>query len=118
MDDGDSFRYVQRYQLDKLKKETKGLHEISLSNLAKLAQEKLRIFPHGAIHGLLLDGQFEASLTLLDDLWEHSLQSILLTARLRLYLRAMCSLFAMQNHFKVLLNSSNSLSGVQKTLIK
>jgi uncharacterized protein YtpQ (UPF0354 family) len=73
MDDGENLRYVQRYQLDSLNGQAKGLHEIGLLNLAKLSQEKLRIFPYGAVHGLLLNGQFEASLILLDNLWDGSL---------------------------------------------
>jgi hypothetical protein len=44
-----------------------------LLNLDKLSQEKLRVLPYSAVHGLLLVDQFEASLILLDDLWDSSL---------------------------------------------
>jgi uncharacterized protein YtpQ (UPF0354 family) len=75
MDEGDHFSYVQHHHLDVYKAESKGMHEIGLMNLSKLAQQNLRIVPQGAIHGLLLDGQFEASLMLLDDLWDDTLAS-------------------------------------------
>ena len=73
MDDGDSFRYVQRYQLSALQAQAKGLHEIASMNLAKLTQEKLEVFPYDAVYGTTLDGQFESSLILLDELWDRSL---------------------------------------------
>jgi uncharacterized protein YtpQ (UPF0354 family) len=73
IDEGNHFSYVQNHHLADIKAEPTGLHEIALINLSKLAQEKLRIVQEGAVHGLLLDGQFEASLMLLDDLWDDTL---------------------------------------------
>lgn len=73
VDEGDHFSYAQNHHLADIKAEPVGLHEIALINLSKLAQEKLRIVQEGEVHGLLLDGQFEASLMLLDDLWDDTL---------------------------------------------
>jgi uncharacterized protein YtpQ (UPF0354 family) len=73
MDDGTQFVYAQQQHLAPFKGQVQGLHEIGLMNLAKLAQAKLHMVHDGAIHGLLLDGQFEASLMLLDELWDQSL---------------------------------------------
>ena len=73
VDEGDHFSYAQNHHLSDIKAEPIGLHEIALINLSKLAQQKLRIVQEGEVHGLLLDGQFEASLMLLDDLWDATL---------------------------------------------
>lgn len=70
VDDGAKLSYVQRHHLAALKAPAMGLHEMGLFNLSALAQAKLKIVAHGAVHGLLLDGMFEASLLLLDDLWD------------------------------------------------
>lgn len=70
VDDGQQLQYVQNHHLAAIDAQPKALHEMGLINLAALAQAKLRIVAHGAVHGLLLDGMFEASLLLLDDLWD------------------------------------------------
>lgn len=70
VDDGQQLQYVQNHHLAAINAQPKALHEMGLINLAALAKAKLRIVAQGAIHGLLLDGMFEASLLLLDDLWD------------------------------------------------
>ena len=80
IDEGEHMRYVQQGELATLKAhdtkaDARGLHEFALINLARLASEKLRLMPLANSQGLLLDGQFEASLLLLDDLWDESLAS-------------------------------------------
>ncbi len=55
------------------KRKPKVKHEIALLNLAKLTQDKLEVFPYDAVYGTTLDGQFESSLILLDELWDRSL---------------------------------------------
>lgn len=70
VDMGPHLAYVQHHHLAALKAPPKGLHELGLINLGQIAEKKLRIVSHGAIKGLLMDGQFEASLLLLDDLWD------------------------------------------------
>lgn len=70
VDVGQHFAYVQNHHLAALNAPPKGLHELGLINLGQIASQKLRMVTHGAIQGLLLDGQFEASLMLLGDLWD------------------------------------------------
>jgi uncharacterized protein YtpQ (UPF0354 family) len=80
VDQGDHFEYVQQRHLASLNVEpnlsdtslqtaSKGLHEMGLINLAHVASQKLRVANYGAIRAVFLDGHFEASLLLLDDLW-------------------------------------------------
>lgn len=69
-DDGEVFSYVQQHQLASLNTRPEALHELALINLGRHADGKLRIFHHGAIHGVMLDQQFEASVLLLDAFWE------------------------------------------------
>lgn len=76
VDEGDRYVYVQHHHLRAIKANPRGLMEFGLVNLLRLAQGKLKVVDHGAIHGLLLDGQFEASLILLDELWEGSLAAM------------------------------------------
>lgn len=76
VDEGDRLVYVQHHHLRAIKANSRGLMEFGLVNLQNLAQGKLKLMDHGAIHGLLLDGQFEASLILLDTLWEHSFKPL------------------------------------------
>ncbi|HVN29494.1 MAG TPA: hypothetical protein VMT64_13445, partial [Candidatus Binataceae bacterium] len=51
------------------------LHEHGLRNLSALAEKTLRIVRTGNIFAAILDGNFEASLLLLDSLWTHELAS-------------------------------------------
>lgn len=69
VDDGENLTYVQHHHLQSANVKESALHEIGLMNLARKAKENLRTIEHGEIHGLLLDGMFEASLLLLDELW-------------------------------------------------
>jgi uncharacterized protein YtpQ (UPF0354 family) len=73
VDEGEHLTYVQHHHLTAINANPKGLHEMGLINLSKRAEQKLRMVNQGAIYGLLLDGQFEASLILLDDLWDKTL---------------------------------------------
>lgn len=73
-DDGGSWVYVSQADLDELHAPVEGLHEVSLVNLAQLASNRVRMQTYGSIYPLLLDGKFEASLLLLDDLWDGPLR--------------------------------------------
>jgi hypothetical protein len=73
VDEGDRFVYVQHKHANAIKADPRGLLDFGLANLSRLAEAKLKLFRHGAIHGLQLDGQFEASLILLDKLWDEAL---------------------------------------------
>jgi uncharacterized protein YtpQ (UPF0354 family) len=73
VDDGKQLTYLQNRHLAEAKLDEAALHQIGVDNLAQIADEKLSIRQHGPICGAFLDGNFEASLILLDDLWETSL---------------------------------------------
>ena len=69
-DAGESYSYVQNFQLREAQLTADELHEEAINNLALHAnQHGLRIFHHSQIHGVVLDQQFEASVLLLDDFW-------------------------------------------------
>lgn len=72
---GDSFSYVQYRDLETDSVSEAELHEIGLRNLAAFADSgNLRVVPHGNIFAVLLNGNFEASMILLDQLWTESLR--------------------------------------------
>jgi len=73
VDDGDSFAYIQYRDLDSDRVTENELHDIGINNLLALtAQTGLRVAPHGNISAVLFDGNFEASLLLVDALWRDS----------------------------------------------
>ena len=74
VDEGDTFSYVQGRDLREAGIREEELHRLGLANLAKLAEGKVTIRESGPVWALFLDGNFEASLTLLDDLWTHGLR--------------------------------------------
>ena len=76
VDEGDSFAYVQNRHLSETGITPSQLQEIGLTNLEKIAKEKLRVQEYGAIYAVFLDGNFEASLMLLDRLWEKGLSRL------------------------------------------
>ena len=69
-DDGEVYSYVQQRDVNALGSSADALHEMALINLARRADGRMRLFHHGAIHGVMLDNQFEASLLLVDEIWE------------------------------------------------
>ncbi|MEP7300030.1 MAG: hypothetical protein ABI699_00760 [Caldimonas sp.] len=70
VEEGEHLAFVQNRRLDGVVGGAKALHAVGLANLSKLAEAKLRMRPYGDVTGLFLDGLFEASLILLDDLWD------------------------------------------------
>jgi hypothetical protein len=75
MDMGDVFSYVQGKHLHSAGIDADELHTNALANLKKLSDERgITIRRAGPISGLILDGNFEASLILLDEIWEHDLR--------------------------------------------
>ncbi|MDM5186420.1 DUF1444 family protein [Bacillus sp. DX4.1] len=70
------FQYVQNRHVTVEGLDKEQLLEIGINNLYKLADEKeLRVHTlTEECFALILDGNFEASLIVLDDLWEHSLK--------------------------------------------
>lgn len=70
VDDGESFAYIQYRDLDRDGITEDQLHAIGVNNLAGLAATgNLRVAAHGNIFAAFLDGNFEASLVLVDQLW-------------------------------------------------
>ncbi|MBX7248394.1 MAG: DUF1444 family protein [Caulobacteraceae bacterium] len=72
VDEGDHYAYLNNRDLAASGLDMERLHTIALDNLAKLASQSLNRSSDGEIHTLLMGGDFEASLILLDDLWEHT----------------------------------------------
>jgi uncharacterized protein YtpQ (UPF0354 family) len=73
VDQGNSFEYVQNSHLEKSGYDQEKLHQIGLENLRKWSvSHKTRVEPYGKIFAVLSGGNFEASLILLDELWNDS----------------------------------------------
>ena len=73
IDLGDRLQYIQQRHLEASGLVESELHCHALNNLMGLVKDKLRVEAHGKAFAVLLDGNFEASLILLDDLWDESL---------------------------------------------
>lgn len=73
VDSGESFEYVQERHLSKACLTVDELHATAMNNLLVFMGERTRIESHGNIFALFLDGNFEASLLLVDPLWDQSL---------------------------------------------
>lgn len=73
VDRGNDFQYIQERELESDSVTKSELHEIGLQNLTNVAASgNLRVTPYGNIFAVFLDGNFEASLILLDSLWTDS----------------------------------------------
>jgi hypothetical protein len=73
VDTGDEFEFVQQRHLTEDGIDDNRLHSIGIANLGDLvAEQGLSLVPHpeGILFGVLFGGNFEASLILLDFLWE------------------------------------------------
>lgn len=73
VDTGQSFEYVQNRHLSRAKATEDGLHATAMNNLLTFMGERTRMQPHSNIFAIFLDGNFEASLLLVDQLWDESL---------------------------------------------
>lgn len=76
VDEGKQFAWVQQRHLIAEGVTAIALHEQGVLNLARIAHEKLRVMNQGKFFACLLDGHFEASLLLLDDLWDDHLAEL------------------------------------------
>jgi len=74
IDEGDTFSYVQGRDLREAGIGEEELHRLAVANLAKLAEGKASVRESGPVWAVFLDGNFEASLMLVDDLWTHGLR--------------------------------------------
>ena len=73
IDNGDSFEYVQYRDVDVDSVVESQLHETAVGNLLALTETTgVRVAPYGNIFAVLFDGNFEASLILVDRLWRES----------------------------------------------
>jgi uncharacterized protein YtpQ (UPF0354 family) len=71
VDLGEELQYLQNRDLTAAGITETDLHEAALANLVHLVQQNgLRFRQQGDVMGLLLEGNFEASLLLLDALWD------------------------------------------------
>lgn len=72
VDEGSGYQYVQNRHLDEDGISAAEVHEIGLRNLAaRASQGNLRVQAYGNMFAVLMGGDFEASLMLLDPLWDH-----------------------------------------------
>lgn len=71
VDAGDQFRFVQYRHLEQEGVSTDELHGIAVSNLERLAEEKLTVREYGPIYVALMGGNFEASLLMIHAMWTH-----------------------------------------------
>jgi uncharacterized protein YtpQ (UPF0354 family) len=71
VDHENAYHYIQQRHISEDGISEEQLHEIGLRNLTELASKRdLRVQPHQNIFGVLMGGDFESSLILLDQLWE------------------------------------------------
>jgi uncharacterized protein YtpQ (UPF0354 family) len=74
VDEGDRFSYIQGCDLREAGMTEEELHRLAVANLGELPEGRVTIRQNGPTWALFLDGNFEASLTLLDDLWTRALR--------------------------------------------
>lgn len=71
VDAGTHYELVQNRHLQKDGIDEQTLHRIGLENLGRLVNERpTRVHPYGNIFAVTMGGDFEASLILLDSLWD------------------------------------------------
>jgi len=74
MDEGDRFSYVQGKHLRAEGIDADQLHACAVANLGKLAEGRVTIRQNGPTWAFLCGGNFEASLILLDEMWDRALR--------------------------------------------
>ncbi len=72
VDEGESLQFVQNRHLRAAGIDAEALHAVAMRNLLALIEERTRMQPHGNLFAVFLDGTFEASLLLVDYLWEEA----------------------------------------------
>lgn len=73
VDEGDRFVYVAQRDLSTDRVTEDELERLGRQDLERLAVQNLRVTQHGPVFAVLLDGNFEASLLLVDSLWDEKL---------------------------------------------
>ncbi|HKP61883.1 MAG TPA: hypothetical protein VJV78_34365 [Polyangiales bacterium] len=77
IDDDDRFLYVQKRDLIDAGLSGAELHALALENLGEHARSKMQVEAYGNVYRVLLEGNFEASLILLPELWDRDLARLL-----------------------------------------
>jgi uncharacterized protein YtpQ (UPF0354 family) len=73
VDTGKSYTYIQNLHLEEDGIDLEQLHTVGIENLMNVAAKRdLRVQPHQNIFAVLMGGDFEASLLMVDQLWESS----------------------------------------------
>ena len=70
LDQRDRFEFIQNRHIEKEKLTVTELHSYGLQNLQKLADQRMRVQTYQNIFAVLMGGNFEASLILLDSIWD------------------------------------------------
>jgi len=70
VDQGDHFHFVQQRHLRESGLSEAALHQQAVENLANFCRANLQVRKHSQILAFLCGGNFEASLLLVDDLWD------------------------------------------------
>jgi hypothetical protein len=73
VDTGERFSYVQTRHLRSAGATEDELHRAAIGNLYGLAEKHLRVQPYGDVLAHYMEGNFEASVLLLDTVWDISL---------------------------------------------
>jgi uncharacterized protein YtpQ (UPF0354 family) len=72
VDEGNKFIYVQNRHLLAAGIDEKTLHRVAMDNLYRIAEGHLKIQPYGTVFAVFMEGNFEASVLLLDTVWDNS----------------------------------------------
>jgi uncharacterized protein YtpQ (UPF0354 family) len=75
VDKAGKFEYLQNKQLIKEGISKEKIFELGLLNLKRLATKNFRLKPMKSIYAVFVDGNFEASLVLIPELWEKILKT-------------------------------------------
>jgi hypothetical protein len=74
VDEGEQFTFVQHRHLEKEGCSEDELHAVALENLAEQASGSLEVAKNSEVFAVLMGGNFEASMMLLDDVWDNGFQ--------------------------------------------
>jgi uncharacterized protein YtpQ (UPF0354 family) len=69
VDEDSSFSYAQGRHLRAAQLSIEQLHQAALANLSLLVKENAQVKQHGNIYAVLMDGNFEASVLLIESFW-------------------------------------------------
>jgi uncharacterized protein YtpQ (UPF0354 family) len=71
LDEESRFSYVQNRHLLAAGIDEEALHRAAMANLYRIAERHLKIQPHGQVFAVFMEGNFEASVLLLDTVWDN-----------------------------------------------